>query len=487
MRRAAILTLGVSVSFLVGGCGSPAADSSSSSASYDIVLTGGRVMDPESGLDAVRNVGIADGRIAALTEEPLEGERTIDASGLVVAPGFIDLHVHGQVDESYGFMVRDGVTSGFELEVGTGDVDAWYREREGGQRGNYGVSIGHIPVRMDVFSDPGDFLPSGVGGSEPATEAQIEAMARRIEEGLNEGALAVGFGLAYTPAATTDEFAAMMAVAARHGASAHIHVRGSVDGVVEAIDTAAKTGAPLHVVHANSSGGARIGEFLAKIQAARDAGQDVTTEAYPYGAGQSRIESALFDDWESWDDDRFDRYQWVTTGERLTRETFAKYRAQGGSVIIHSRTEAMTREAIGSPLTMIASDGGIRNGRGHPRGSGTFSRVLGKYVREEGVLTLMDALRKMTIEPARRLEPRVPAMADKGRIRVGADADVTLFDPETVIDRSTYTESAVPPDGIPYVLVNGVVVVDGGRLVSGARPGRAIRAEVAPVAESRLH
>ena len=144
---------------------------------------------------------------------------------------------------------------------------------------------------------------------------------------------------------------------------------------------------------------------------------------------------------------------------------------------MHNRTEEMTQAAIENPLTMIASDGGIRNGRGHPRSSGSYSRVLGKYVREEGVLTLMDALRKMTIEPARRLEARVPAMRDKGRVRVGADADLTVFDPVTVIDRSTYTDATIPPEGIPYVLVNGVLVVDGGELVPGVRPGLAVRAE----------
>ena len=444
---------------------------------YDLVLQGGLVMDPESGLDAVRNVGIRDGHIEAVSQDALEGARVIDATGLVVAPGFIDQHVHGQSEESFRFMVRDGVTTGLELEVGTGNVARWYSEREGGQLANYGVSIGHIPVRMIVMDDPSDFLPSGPGGSEPATDEQVAEMARRIEEGLEQGAVAVGFGLAYTPAATTAEFETMLRLAAAQGATAHIHVRTGLAGLREAIESTARTGASLHVVHANSSGASETPAFLARIEKARAAGQDVTTEAYPYAAGQTRIESALFDEWETWDDDRFKIHQWVETGERLTRETFAQYRAQGGSVIIHNRTEEMTRAAIESPLTMIASDGGIRNGLGHPRSSGSYSKVLGKYVREEGVLTLMDALRKMTIEPARRLEARVPAMRDKGRVRVGADADLTVLDPATVIDRSTYTDATIPPEGIAYVLVNGVLVVDGGELVPDVRPGRAVRAE----------
>ena len=444
---------------------------------YDLVLQGGRVMDPESGLDAVRNVGIRDGHIEAVSQDALVGARVIDATGLVVTPGFIDMHVHGQSEESFRFMVRDGVTTGLELEVGTGNVARWYSEREGGQLANYGVSTGHIPVRMIVMDDPSDFLPSGPGGSEPATDEQVAEMARRIEEGLEQGAVAVGFGLAYTPAATTAEFETMLRQAAAQSATAHIHVRTGMAGLIEAIESAARTGAALHVVHANSSGASETPEFLARIEEARGAGQDVTTEAYPYGAGQTRIESALFDDWETWDDDQFKIHQWVETGERLTRKTFAQYRAQGGSVIIHNRTEEMTRAAIESSLTMIASDGGIRDGLGHPRSSGSYSKVLGKYVREEGVLTLMDALRKMTIEPARRLEARVAAMRDKGRLRVGADADLTVFDPATVIDRSTYTDATIPPEGIPYVLVNGVLVVEGGELVPDVRPGRAVRAE----------
>jgi len=230
-------------------------------------------------------------------------------------------------------------------------------------------------------------------------------------------------------------------------------------------------------VHVNSSGGNNLAAFLSAIQAARDAGQDVTTEAYPYGAGMTEIQSALFDDWRTWPDERFAQHQLVSTGERLTRETFAKAREQGGTVISHGRPEEQTRAAIVSPLSMIASDGFIERGRGHPRTSGTYAKVLGRYVREEGAVQLTDALRRMTLEPARRLERRTPMMAHKGRVRVGADADLTIFDPATVIDRATYEDATIPSAGIPYVIVGGQVVVDGGALTD-ARPGRAIRAGV---------
>ncbi|SUZ98546.1 uncharacterized protein METZ01_LOCUS51400 [marine metagenome] len=450
---------------------------SCTSGSFDIVIKGGQVMDPDSGLDDVRNIGIQGSKIVAVTQDKIIGKRIINADGLVVSPGFIDLHDHGQNEEAFRFKALDGVTSAFELEVGTGDIAKWYTERDESQFIHYGVSIGHIPVRMIVTGDEGDFLPSGPAKTVVAGESQIAEMTRRFEEGLNQGAVAVGFGIAYTPAATVEEFEAMLHVASQYNASAHIHVRGGLDGLREAITGAANTGTALHVVHANSSGAEQTAEFLAIIEEARAAGQDVTTEAYPYSASQTYIESALFDDWKTWEPERYQIFQWVNTGERLNRQSFAQYRAMGGIVIVHQRTEAMTRTAIESPLTMIASDGHIENGRGHPRGSGSYARVLGRYVRDEGILDLMDALRRMTIEPARRLEARVPAMQTKGRIYAGADADLTIFDPETVIDRATYTNGAVPSEGFRYVLVNGIPIVDGGRFVEDVRPGRPIRVD----------
>jgi N-acyl-D-aspartate/D-glutamate deacylase len=433
-------------------------------------------MDPESKLDAVRHVGIRAGRIEIISETPLRGTRIVDAANCVVAPGFIDLHEHGQQEESYAMMVRDGVTSAFELEVGVADVNAWYAARQAGQIVNHGVAVGHIPARMKVLGDPGKgLLPAGIGGSGRANEEQMAAMEVILREGLAQGAVAVGLGSAYTPGAPIAEIERMFRVAAAGGASAHIHMRGDVNGLQETIAAAKTARAALHIVHVNSSAGDEIDQFLAAIQAARDAGQDVTTEAYPYGAGMTEIQSALFDDWQKWPEERFGLHQLVSTGERLTRASFGKARAAGGTVIIHGRSEAQTRAAIASPLSMIASDGFIENGRGHPRTSGSYAKVLGKYVREERVLGLMDALERMTLMPARRLERRTPAMASKGRIKVGADADLAIFDPATVIDRSTYEDASIPSTGIPYVVVGGQLVVDGGR-VTKARPGRGVRA-----------
>ena len=442
-------------------------------ADYDTVIQGGRVMDAESGLDSVVNIGILEGQVREISGDNLDGSRVIDATGLIVAPGFVDLHRHGQSERAYRLQVQDGVTTGLELEIGTPNAATWYAEREGGQLVNYGVSIGHIGVRARAMGD--SVLGSGgITARQQSSPDQISETEQLIREGLAQGAIGVGFGTAYTPGATMDEIEHMFSVAADLGVTAFVHMRGGLEGLDSTLTAANNAAASLHIVHANSSGGGNILEFLEMIQMAQDEGRDVTTEAYPYGASQTGIQSALFDDWESWDDERFERHQWVRTGERLNRETFSKYREEGGSVIIHGRTEEMTLAAVTSPLTIVASDGGT----GHPRGAGTFARILGRYVREQGALELMDALARMTILPTLRLEEFVPAMKTKGRIRVGSDADITIFDPETVIDRATYLEGSLTSDGIEYVLVNGIPVVYEGEIAEGVRPGKAIKAEM---------
>jgi dihydroorotase len=475
------------VAFLVAAalCATANLNIASPQDTYDVVILNGRVIDPESKLDGIRNIGISNGVIKAISEKSMRGNTTVLATGLVVSPGFIDLHSHGQDQENYRFKAMDGVTTALELEVGTGNANQWYTQRQGQALVNYGASIGHIPVRISVMHDPGVFLPSGDGAHKAASDSEIEEMKLQIEQGLKQGALGVGFGINYTAAASHWEILEMFRVAAKRHAPCFVHMRyaglkeptNSIRALEEVLSASVITGAPLHVVHISSMGLRATPMLLQMIGEAQSRGVDITTECYPYTATQTNIESAIYDEgWQEALGIDYKDLQWVATGERLTAESFAKYRKTGGAVIGHAIPEEIAKISVASPLTMIASDGGIQNGKGHPRGSGSYARVLGRYVRELKALTLVEALRKMTLMPAQRLESVAPMMKNKGRVRVGADADLTVFNPATVIDKSTFEEPAKYSEGIIHVLVGGVFVVKDAALQSGVNPGKAIRA-----------
>jgi N-acyl-D-aspartate/D-glutamate deacylase len=450
---------------------------------HALVIRGGRVIDPESGLDGSRDIGIDEGVITTISERPLRGRETIDASGLVVAPGFIDLHQHAWDDESLRLKAYDGVTSVLELEVGTAEVEAWYRERSGRSRLHHGVSIGHIPVRMKVMGDSPAFLPpEGARAiSEEATSAQVEEMASQIVAGLDAGAVAVGFGLAYTPAATDQEIAAMFRAAASRQASCHIHLAGrgkSGSGQQALLDTAQlafANGAAIHIVHFQAGARDTMGELLRSVEAMRADGHDISIECYPWTAGMTEIQSAIFaPGFQKRLAVDYGDLQWGATGERLNELSFSRYREQGGLVIVHNNTESAVTQAVNHPLMMIASDGLL----GHPRNAGTYARVLGEYVRDRGELDLMSALRKMSLLPALRLERLAPMMKRKGRIQVGCDADLTLFDLQSVAAQATYEQPRRSSRGIPWVIVSGTPVIRAGQLVDDVYPGSGLHSEI---------
>lgn len=446
---------------------------------YDVVIANGRVMDPATNLDAVRSIGITAGKIAAVSASPLRGRQTLDARGLVVAPGFIDLHSHGQTPENYRFKAKDGVTTALEMEVGVWPVAPWYQAREGKALINYGATSGELPARMAVMHDTGTLLPRDRAVERPTTEAERRAIRDHVRQGLDQGALGIGMGIAYEPPATREEVLGIVRIAAERKTTVYVHMRnggpiepGVVDALQEMIADAAVTGASVHIVHITSMGLRETPLCLDMIAGARQRGLDITTEAYPYTAGMTDLGSAIFS--EGWQGRQgnitYHDLQWAATGERLTAETFARYRKQGGMVAIHSIPEEVVRLAMANPMVMIASDGILENGKGHPRAAGTFARVLGRYVREQHALSLMEALRKMTVMPADRL-----AMNNKGRLAVGADADITIFDPARVIDRATFENPAQYSEGIEYVLVGGTEVVRRGQLVDAVAPGKGVR------------
>ena len=452
---------------------------------YDLVLEGGRIMDPETGLDAVRNVGIRDGKIVCVSSEALSGRRVIHAGGLVVAPGFIDLHQHGQELESQRVKALDGVTTALELEIGAPDVAQFLKAKEGQSLIHYGTSASHVAARALVFGvplTPGEILPkNGPATDQPATPEQIEAMRERLRAELEAGGLAVGMGIQYTPGATRLEVIDMFRLAAERRLPVYTHMRSAgrvepgsaIEATNEVIGAAAITGTSLHIVHINSTCARDAMECLAMVEGARARGLDVTTEAYPYTAGMTFINSALFNPgWREKFGIDYSDLVLPNTGEHLTKERFDELHnsSMPQLVLVFSNTQEMVDKVIPHPLVMIASDGI----QGHPRNAGTYSRVLAQYVREKGTITLMDALRKMSLMPAEMLERSTPAARQKGRLQEGADADIVVFDPATISDRSTFAKPMEPSVGVRYLVVGGTIVVDEGKIVPDVFPGRAL-------------
>jgi hypothetical protein len=452
---------------------------------YDVVLEGGRVMDPETGLDAKRNVGILDQKIVRVSSETLSGRRVIHAAGLVVAPGFIDLHQHAQGIESQRVKALDGVTTALELEIGVPDVAGFLKTKERHSLVHYGTSASHVAARALAFGTPlppGEILPkSGPATEQPATAAQIMQIENRLRAELDAGGLAVGMGIQYTPGATRLEIINMFRLAAERKVPVYTHVRssggidpGSIEAVSEVIAASAISGAPLHIVHINSTCLRNAPECLSMVEGARARGLDVTTEAYPYIAGMTFINSAVFN--PGWQEKQggisYGDLVLPNTGEHLTKERFDELHNSSTpqTVLIFSNSQEVLDKVIPNDLVMIASDGL----EGHPRNAGTFSRVLAQYVREKGTITLMEALRKMSLMPAQMLERSTPAAHQKGRLQEGADADIVVFDPATITDHATFQKPMEPSAGVHYLLVAGTVIVDDGKIVPDVYPGRAL-------------
>ncbi len=460
---------------------------------YDLVLEGGRVMDPETGLDAVRNVGILDGKIVRISSQELSGRRLIHAAGLVVAPGFIDLHQHGQDMASQRVKALDGVTTALEMEIGVPDVSQFLKAKAGQSLINYGTAASHVAARALIFGAPltsetkahagiPEILPkAGPATDRPATPEQIEAIQNRLRAELDAGGLAIGMGIQYTPGATRLEVIDMFRLAAERRLPVYTHMRSSgrvepgssIESVSEVIAAAAVTGASLHIVHINSSCQRDAMVCLSLIEGARARGLDVSTEAYPYIAGMTAVNSALFNPgWQQKLGVSYAELMLPETGERLTKERFEELHSSNTThwVLVFANTQEVVDQVIPHPLVMIASDGA----EGHPRNAGTYSRVLAQYVREKGTISLMDALRKMSFMPAEMLERSTPAANRKGRLQEGADADIVVFDPATITDQSTFQKPMEPSVGVHYLIVGGTVVVDNGKITPDVLPGRAL-------------
>jgi cytosine/adenosine deaminase-related metal-dependent hydrolase len=487
-------------------------------AEHDIVLTGGRVIDPASGVDAVLNVGITGRRIASVSAEPLHGRIVVDVGGHVVSPGFIDLHSHGQGIPEQRLQALDGVTTALELEAGVLPVDAAYaRAAAEGRPIHYGFSTSWALARMsvvgglEVSGELGEFLHhiGDPAWQPPATGRQIGQMIDLLEADLAAGALGIGVLIGYAQDADVDEYLAVAGLAAGAGVPTYTHARdlvewrpeGKIDGATEIVQAAAATGAHMHYCHINSTSGRQIDRVQTLVERTRTEGATVTAEAYPYAAGMTGIGAGFLSP------ERLaqrgaapDAITYVPTGERVaSAERLIELRDSdpGGLAFVEFLREdspedfKFIEQGFSAPATAIASDampihwadgtpdpyvwplppGGVT----HPRSAGTFSRTL-RLARDRELMTLTDTIARCTLLPAQVLESVTPAMRLKARIQSGCDADIVVFDPDNVTDRATYTDTLRPSAGIAHVLVDGTFVVRNGSLVVDALPGRPLRA-----------
>ena len=448
---------------------------------YDLVILGGRVMDPETGRDEIANVGILDGQIQAITVDDIRGRRSIDATGQIVAPGFVDILASMRFDKAaHEFKIGDGVTTVLGMHGGPIDVAEYSRKHAAvGPLVNYAATVSHAELRVTVgLTDR--YLP--------ATAEQIEAMRTLAVQAIRDGAVGIGFGINYTPGASYEEIFALFEVAAAESVPCHLHARykGNIFpltmslATMEVISMAAATGAQAQLAHLISSTVGSAPLSIALIEGAAARGVDVGFDFHVWTRNQTRLQSALFD--EGWQErfggaDYSDIYV-ADTQERLTEERFYELRAQAEPLSV--QTEFIPEEemimGLRSPLGIVSSDGGgLVDGRGHPRSVGTFGRFLGRFVRDLEVVDWMEGIRKITLLPAQRLEKAIPRMERKGRLQIGMDADITVFDPATVQERATYADPAQMTEGISYVIVNGLLVLNDGEIVEAAEPGEWLR------------
>lgn len=488
--RARVIGLALVVGALLTAC-----VHSDQPAAYDLVLLGGRVIDPESGLDAVRNIGIRGETIAAITDQPLQGAAVIDATGLVVAPGFIDIHSHSPTQFGARFQVLDGVTTQLDLEAGAFPVAAFGDYFDQGAPVNFGASVSHLAVRTKVLTGkdaPYLFSRSGVpmvpqAYVQQASTAEIAEMRLLLEQGLDSGGIGIGVLLDYVSAAvSTAELRMVFEVAGARGVPVTVHVRrgmpGDPAGLNEVIALAEATGAPLLVCHIAHSAMHRVDDWLTRIDAANARGARISAETLIYAAGGTSISAAVFGrDWQSIFAITYKDVQWTATGEWLTEESFGRYRREqpNGMINHHYVKESWIHTALRWRGMMAVSDATPAFGEAvlsNPNLSGTFTRLLGHYAREEGVLTLKDALATTSLNQARWLEQVAPQFLRKGRVQTGMDADLVVFDPALVAAKATYGKPYLAPIGMVHVLVAGRPVVRNGVFQDGVKQGRRLLA-----------
>jgi len=489
---------------------------------YDVVIKNGRVMDPETSFDAIANVGVLGGKIAEITTESITGTETIDASGHIVSPGFIDTHAHGVDPFSSKLYLLDGLTTPMDMELGARDVDKWYRERAGKSQVNYATTVSHTLARIHVMDgDEAGLAANDIidldaaveasqktgrrGWSQLASKEELDQLMAYMDKGLRQGAIGIGNITGHLKeAVTAAEQYRVQELAGKYGRVTDVHSRfigilppttGAI-GIQESLANAVALDAPLLMAHLNPH---MEWEFtIPLINTMREkVGVKVWGEVYPWGAGSGLAGSATIAekqmrsmgmtysdittlDGTPWTKEMYDDKRVNHPGERFIGymnppEDIVKWLAMPGVTIISDGGSYKDKD--NKPL---AWDAPYENALGHPRGAGSRGKVL-RLVRETKNMPLMEAISKMSYMHAKYLAELGGIMQfnNKGRLQKGKDADIVVFDPKTVTENSTYKlgEGALPSSGIPYVLVNGVIVVKDS-VVQKVYPGKPIRFDV---------
>lgn len=519
MRRVIIVSTALALS--MAGVAQP------QSAPFDLVIARGRAIDPETGLDAVRWIGVRGNRIAAISASPLRGRQQLDARGQVVAPGFVDLHAHGQQLGAARMQAFDGVTTALELEAGTLPVGlAYERAAAEGRPINYGFSAAWVFARI---AEKQGIEPDGAISFfqdaqrrtgwqySVATPEEVNRIVARVEQGLREGAVGIGILSGYAPGTGHKEHYAIAKLAKAWGVPTFTHVRhlsviepqSSFEAFQELISLAASTGAHMHISHLNSNSTRDIPAIAELIRGAQSRGLRITTEAYPYAAGSTVVGAEIFrGNWrERMGGAKASDLELGGVPFNDSTLADAQARTPGEWVVIHfmrpetsPADQAFLDQSVLFPGGAIASDGmpwtsGGRTILGdvwplpadafaHPRSAGTFSRFLADFVRKRRQVDWREGLRRVSLIPAQILEESVPQMRQKGRLQVGKDADLVVFDPATIADRATFTKPNQTSVGMRHVIVNGVPVIREGQLVREALPGKPIR-RVVQTSQSR--
>lgn len=448
---------------------------------FDIVINNGTIVDPIDG-EYQRNIGIKDSKITEISQHTLSGKIEINAESKKVSPGFIDIHMHEDLIrkkkielEVFNYMALMGVTTvvGGNCGIGNSNVSGYLQAID--KQGSPVNYIGLVPL-AEVRKAIGC-----IDKYKPASNKEILKIIKTLTKELDNGALGVSFGLEYAPGTSTEELLQISSAVSNYPnkmVSCHYRfdANRSLEALAEMIIVARETKVKFQISHIGSCiAFGHMNEGLRMLEEANKVGIKIMADVYPYDAFCSYIGSAVYDSgcFERWgvDYDSIEIAEGKYKGRRCNKKIFEYVREKEPEAlsIAFVMDEKEVIEAIKHPLTMIASDGLIHNRQGHPRSTGTFPRVLGKYVRQRKDLDLISAINKMTNMPAQRI-----GLKSKGRIMTGFDADITIFNYSTIIDNSSFAHPSKPPTGIDNVLVGGVEVVKNGEL-TGKLPGASIR------------